>query len=145
MSQSNNETNVEPTDAAVMAFMKRGITGPVVMLNLIRFRAVADYYAAQHLAPAEPISGEAAYRRYIDHTLPILRSTGGDISFLGTGGGLLIGPANERWDLVMLVRQTSVLSFLAFASHAEYLAGLPHREAAVEDSRLLPIVESEIG
>jgi hypothetical protein len=41
----------------------------------------------------------------------------------------------------MLVRQSSVQSFLAFAQDAGYLAGLGHRTAAVEDSRLLPLVE----
>ena len=41
----------------------------------------------------------------------------------------------------MLVRQTSVAAFLAFASHGAYLAGLGHRAAALEDSRLLPLAE----
>jgi hypothetical protein len=41
----------------------------------------------------------------------------------------------------MLVRQHSIEAFMAFASNAEYLAGLGHRVAAVEDSRLLPLVE----
>jgi hypothetical protein len=41
----------------------------------------------------------------------------------------------------MLVRQSSVASFLAFASHDAYLAGLGHRTAALEDSRLLPLSE----
>jgi hypothetical protein len=41
----------------------------------------------------------------------------------------------------MIVRQRSVPSFMAFASNEAYLAGLAHRTAAIEDSRLLPIVE----
>jgi hypothetical protein len=41
----------------------------------------------------------------------------------------------------MLVRQTSVESFLAFVSHKAYLAGMAHRAAALEDSRLLPLLE----
>jgi hypothetical protein len=39
----------------------------------------------------------------------------------------------------MLVRQSSVQSFLAFASNQTYLAGMGHRTAALEDSRLLPL------
>ena len=39
----------------------------------------------------------------------------------------------------MLVRQHSVAAFLAFASNEAYLAGMGHRTAAVEDSRLLPL------
>ena len=54
----------------------------------------------------------------------------------------MIGPEDERWDMAMLVRQNSVTSFLAFASHDAYRAGLGHRTAALEeDARLLPLTE----
>jgi hypothetical protein len=43
----------------------------------------------------------------------------------------------------MLVRQTSLASFMAFASNQAYLSGIGHRIAALEDSRLLPIVEGQ--
>jgi uncharacterized protein (DUF1330 family) len=132
---------LEPTQAAGRALIQRQIRGPVVMLNLLRFRAVADYSATPALAPAAPISGADAFARYVAHTLPLLRATGGDLLFLGAGAGFLIGPEDERWDQVMLVRQHSVEAFLAFAADEAYLAGLGHRTAAVEDSRLLPLVE----
>jgi hypothetical protein len=109
------------------------------MLNLLRFRAQADYSAAPELAPPVPISGAEAFERYIAHTLPYLRASGGEVFFLGDGAGWLIGPPDERWDLAMLVRQDSVESFMRFANAAEYLAGLGHRVAAIEDSRLLPL------
>jgi len=35
----------------------------------------------------------------------------------------------------MLVRQSSVASFLEFASNRDYLSGIGHRLAALEDSR----------
>jgi hypothetical protein len=57
----------------------------------------------------------------------------------------LIGPINGRWDVAMLVRQRSVNNFIAFASNAEYMKGLGHRIAALEDSRLLPLVEAEVA
>ncbi len=112
------------------------------MLNLLRFRAVADYSQAPALAPSAPITGAAAYQRYIDYTLPFLKQSGGDLLFLGNGGAFLIGPADERWDMAMLVRQSSADSFAAFNSNAAYRAGLGHRIAALEDSRLLPLVEN---
>ncbi|MBP6691282.1 MAG: hypothetical protein KA911_06525 [Xanthomonadales bacterium] len=113
------------------------------MLNLLRFRAVADYSGTPGLAPASPISGEAAYRLYMEHTLPYLKASGGEVLFHGRGGNFLIGPGNERWDAAMLVRQSSVASFLQFASNQDYLAGIGHRLAALEDSRLLPLVEEQ--
>ena len=50
----------------------RGIAGSGVMLNPLRYRAIADYSASPQLAPATPIAGEAAYRLYMEHTLPQL-------------------------------------------------------------------------
>jgi hypothetical protein len=131
---------LEPTQEQGREFFSRGIVGSIVMLNLLRFRAIADYSAAPELAPASPISGAEAYRRYMDHTLPYLEASGGQVLFYGRGGDYFIGPANERWDAAMLVRQTSLESFLAFASDRDYLAGIGHRVAALEDSRLLPLV-----
>lgn len=133
--------HLEPTQESGRAFMMRQMTGNVVMLNLLRFRETADYSAAPDLAPRSPISGAAAFELYIEHTLPFLRETGGDVIFLGTGGNFLIAPQNERWDMAMLVRQKDVAAFLAFASHGPYLAGMDHRTAAIEDSRLLPLSE----
>ena len=135
------QTYLEPTPASGRAFFMRGMTGSVVMLNLLRYRATADYSASPQLAPAGPITGEAAYRLYMDHTLPHLEKSGGKLLFFGRGGAFLIGPDHERWDAVMLVQQSSPAAFMAFASNAEYLAGMGHRTAALEDSRLLPIQE----
>ena len=132
---------LEPSQAAGRAFVLRGIEGSVVMLNLLRFRDVADYAAHPDLAPETPISGAEAFDRYIRHTLPFLRESGGDLAFLGSGGPFLIGPERETWDLVMLVRQSSVASFLAFESNEGYRVGLGHRTAAIADARLLPLVE----
>jgi uncharacterized protein (DUF1330 family) len=133
--------HIDPTPAAGRALMLRGLQGPVGMLNLLRFRAVADYSAAPDLAPAQPISGAAAYELYVAHTRPWLERSGGAVLFDGDGGDVLIGPDGERWDRVMLIRQTSLHSFMAFADNADYLAGLGHRSAALVDSRLLPIIE----
>lgn len=137
-------TYLQPTEAAGRALFKRAIAGDVVMLNLLRFRDVADYSAHPGLKPDTPISGSEAFDRYIAHTLPYLKDSGGELMFVGDGGAFLIGPEHERWDRAMLVRQSSVASFIAFASNEAYLAGLGHRDAAIEDSRLLPLVQTPL-
>lgn len=112
------------------------------MLNLLRFRDQADYSSYPDLAPAAPISGRDAYDIYARHTLPFLLEAGGRVGLLGEGGHYLIGPADDRWDRVMIVEYPSVEAFLGMASNDDYLAGIGHRSAALEDSRLLPI---EVG
>lgn len=135
------QTYLEPTQESGRAFFMRGIAGRVVMLNLLRYRAMADYSATPQLAPATAITGEAAYRRYMEHTMPHLERSGGKLLFFGRGGAFLIGPEAERWDAAMLVQQASPAAFMEFASNADYLAGIGHRTAALEDSRLLPLEE----
>jgi uncharacterized protein (DUF1330 family) len=135
------KTFLDPTDEAARAFFSRDIAGRIVMLNLLRFRPVADYSSNPELAPASPISGEAAYRLYMEATLPHLERSGGRVLFYGRGGQFFIGPVDERWDAAMLVEQESAAAFLAFASNREYLSVVGHRTAALMDSRLLPLLE----
>ncbi len=135
---------LQPTQESGRALVHRNISGTVVILNLLRFRKVADYSATPNLAPKNPISGAAAYRLYAEHTAPHLEKSGGEMVFLGQGGTFLIGPSDERWDAVMLIRQRSVSAFMAFGADEAYLAGIGHRTAALEDSRLLPVVEGEV-
>ncbi len=128
------ETYLMPTQEAGRNFVMRKIIGNVIMLNLLRFREIADYSTLPELMPDKPISGKEAYQLYINHTLPFLKKSGGEY---------LIGPIDERWDAVLLIKQNSVESFLAFESNQEYLKGIGHRTAALEDSRLLPINENK--
>lgn len=133
--------HIHPTREAGAAFFGAPPEGPVVMLNLLRFRDVADYTKSPELAPSSSISGEEAYRRYAAHAIPLLQAAGSEVLFQGKGRPFLIGPSEERWDMVLLVRHRSAQSFLAFATNEAYLAGEGHRTAALADSRLLPVTE----
>ena len=133
---------IEPTQESAIALISRNISGEIFMLNLLRLRATADYRQFPELALGGEISGREAFQKYIDHTLPLLRRTGGDLVFIGDGGNFFIGPQDERWDLVMLVRQSSMQDFFSFAQNPAFQAGHGHRIAAIEDSRLLPLTAS---
>ncbi|WP_417621705.1 DUF1330 domain-containing protein [Parasphingorhabdus sp.] len=123
-------------------FIMRGIAGPITMLNLLRFKPIADYSQTPELKPDAEYTGKEAFDLYIAHTLPFLEDSGGELLFYGDGGHWLIGPAGEGWDAAMLIRQASVESFMAWNSNTAYLAGIGHRTAAIRDSRILPLVEN---
>ena len=112
--------------------------GKVVMLNLLKFRAKADYTHLDHLRPEEEISGEEAYERYMECTQPELQKAGGKVVYFGRSNSFLIGPESEKWDAVLLVEHASVAKFMQFAQNEDYLKTAGHRAAALEDSRLLP-------
>lgn len=128
-----------PTQASAIGLLRRGLQGPVYMLNLLRFRQVADYAAAPGLMPPGGCSGVEAYDRYMAQTLPHLKESGGAIAFFGAADAFLIGPEAERWDRALLVRQASIEAFFRFAENEAYLAGTAHRTAALADARLLPL------
>jgi uncharacterized protein (DUF1330 family) len=115
------------------------------MLNLLKFREQADYKGAPHLAPSTPLTGEEAYRLYMEHTLPFLKEAGSEVIYYGKGGPFLIGPESEQWDAVLLVKHQSTEQFMAFAQNKAYLHGAGHRTAALEDSRLLPMEQAVLS
>jgi uncharacterized protein (DUF1330 family) len=139
MTHSDGAAYIEVTPEAGARYFSQGIEGEVVMLNLLRFRETADYSDFPEVAPPEPISGQEAYERYAAHTRPFLQESGGEVLYMGAGGEYLIGPSDGRWDLVILVRHQSLAAFLSFASNEAFKAGMGHRTAALEDSRLLPM------
>jgi uncharacterized protein (DUF1330 family) len=136
--------HVQPSREALRELLARGVTGSIAMLNLLRFRDIADYSAAPALAPPTPIPGAEAYRRYLAAAKPIIESGVGQVVLTGTSSAFLIGPAEERWDAVLVARYRSVEDFVAFTSNAAYLAIVGHRTAALADSRLLPISEQPL-
>jgi len=135
---------LNPTQEAGKAFYKRQIKGSEVMLNLLKFKEIADYSDTPERAPATEITGAAAYQLYINHTLPFLKEAGSEVIFYGKGGHFLIGPESENWDTVILVKHKSAAKFLEFAANKEYLKGAGHRNAGLADSRLLPIEEESL-
>ena len=98
-------------------------TGPVVMINLLKFR--------NGERDAEG-SGVEEYRRYGDVALEMIAQQGGRILWAGTGDQVLIGNAEEDWDAVALVEYPSRAAFIAMVSSPEYLAAHAHRERALE-------------
>ena len=134
------QTNyLNPTDESAKQLFSKPISGEVIMLNLLRFKEIADYSQYSDIAPITPITGKEAYQIYIDQTLPFLEKSGGEIMLLGKSEHLFSGPMEEKWDLVMIIKQKSLNSFLSFASDPQYQVVIGHREAAIVDSRLLPI------
>lgn len=122
-----------------MQFLQNPPKGNVIMLNLLKFKEIADYSEAKHLKPDSEISGREAYQLYMQHTTPFLEEAGSELIFMGSANTFLIGPQEEDWDLMLLVKHASVQKFMGFANNPEYLAIAGHRTAALDDSRLLPL------
>lgn len=108
--------------------------GRVVMLNLNRYRDASAYPAGSEHAVC---SGREAYARYGAGVAPLLAKHGAKLLYGGAAGvGPILGD-DEVWHDVLLVEYPSRAAFLAMTSSPEYLAVVEHRQAAIEDSRVI--------
>ena len=97
-----------PEPSALEALAGSG-DGPVVMVNLIRFREEAT-------EPCEGMSGAEAYGRYSQETLPHLARVGGRVLSAVACQDAVIGPGEREWDMVILVEYPSPAAFLEMIS-----------------------------
>jgi uncharacterized protein (DUF1330 family) len=102
--------------------------GPVVMLNLLKFKAKADTGDA---------SGSSEYRRYGDAALEMVEARGGRVLWAGRADQVLIGDPNEDWDQVILVQYPSRAAFIDMVTQPSYQDAHTHREAGLERTVLI--------
>jgi uncharacterized protein (DUF1330 family) len=94
--------------------------GPVVMVNLMAFKAVSDDGDG---------TGWDAYLRYSKLVHPLIKARGGAIIWSGDAYGASFGPADDgAFDYVALVRYPSVDAFRDMIASPEYEAANAHRE-----------------
>ena len=101
------------------------------MLNLVRLRERAAYTDGREATGAE------AYAAYGRESLPVFSRLGGTIVWRGRFELMLIGPAQERWDVAFIAGYPSVAAFVEMIRDPVYREAVKHRQAAVEDSRLI--------
>ena len=70
---------------------------------------------------------------------------GGSIVWSGKYELMLIGPPEERWDRCFIAQYPSVAAFVAMIRDRDYREAVEHRQAAVEDSRLIRLAPRAAG
>jgi uncharacterized protein (DUF1330 family) len=130
---------VDPTKETFAAFLANDRPGPIHMLNLVRLRDRASYPDGRGATGAE------AYAAYARESGPVFRRLGGEIVWRGKFELTLIGPAEERWDLCFIARYPSVAAFREMIRDSVYREAVQHRQAAVEDSRLVRLEPGPAG
>ena len=132
MAESNH---VDPDRAHFDAFKALPRDAPILMLNLIRLRERAAY------PDGRDVTGADAYAAYGRESRTIFQRVGGQIVWRGRPEQVLIGPLDERWDVAFIARYPSAAAFLEMVTDTEYRVAVVHRQAAVEDSRLVRMAE----
>jgi len=103
--------------------------GPVVMVNLVRFRERSLDGNG---------SGWDAYSRYSKGDMPLLKKVGGTVLWAGHVEGVAFGElADGHWDWVVMVRYPSRAAFLEMMTSTEYAQINVDRENGVEAHAIL--------
>ena len=121
---------LNPDPDAMAQMNQTDMSKPVGMLNMLKFKAQAQY-GSEH--PEPPATGEEAYGRYSAGVAKIFSRTGAGVSLAGDLA--LIGPQGE-WDRVFVVRYAERRMLFELFSDPEYQKISHHRQAALSDSRL---------
>lgn len=117
--------NINPGQVAELA--NTASHGPVVMLNLVRYKAVV---------PETGRTGKESYREYMRQATPFFLKANAEILFYGSPKHMIIGPEDDAlWDDVLLVKYETVSDFMNMVTAIGYPSQL--RAQALEDSRLI--------
>ena len=122
--------SVHADDDKLLALAAKPGDEPVVMLNMLRYRDVAESGYG-----VDGMGGEDAYREYGRRFAELNPRFGGEPIWMGAADISVIG--DEDWDVVILVRYPSRSAFVAMFNDPDYQAIAPIRAAALADSRLI--------
>lgn len=121
------ENAVYPSSDQAADFFGGPEDGPFVMVNLLKFKAKAEYEDGSDAH----LSGREAYGRYGEAVSKLVENLGGKILYSGAVTGLMIGEIEEPWDMVALAQYPSLAAFQQMALSPEMRAIEHHRKAGL--------------
>lgn len=124
---------LQPTTDQVRAFRDRATGEPIQMLNLLKFKDLANYEGDD----ASDLSGEDAYKLYAAGFRRVMEPKGCRVLYSGDTRGFLIGEGEGEWDAVMLIEYPSTQVMLDMFRDEEYQKVQVHRAAALEGQLLI--------
>lgn len=116
------------SDEQIAAMADPGPEGPIVMVNLLKFRDRAAYEDGSD----DHLTGREAYQRYAAAVGKLIREYGGRFIFAGDVTYLMIGHADEMWDEVALAEYPDRPAFMAMIEDPAFQTASRHREAGLE-------------
>lgn len=132
---------VYPTQEQFEALLKSDFSGPVSMLNLLKYKAKAVYDDERET----DLTGEQAYRLYGEQMREFVTTHGGNFIFHGSARHLMIGTVDVLWDSVAIVEYPSKEEFFTIATAPEVAGFGVHRAAGLEGQILIATSAATFG
>ncbi len=127
---------VDPSRENWQAFKDLPRDRPIHMLNLIKFRDLAEYPEG-HPDHGKGLTGREAYAIYLEGFQRVVANDGAAMVWEAPMECVVTGPAGE-WDEAFVMGYPNSGIFMAMVKNEEYIRDVvPHRSAAVADSRLI--------
>ena len=127
---------VDPGRENWQAFKDLPRDRPIHMLNLIKFRELADY-SEGHPMHGKGLTGVDAYAIYREGFQRVVAGDGAAMVWEAPMECVVTGPDGE-WDEAFVMGYPDSATFMAMVRNEEYVRDVvPHRTAAVADSRLI--------
>ena len=123
----------QPTAKQFQTLFEKAPSGPLIMLNLLKFKDKAEYADGREVH----ISGIEAYAIYGSFMKKRLEADGGRFIFSADTHLLVIGDGDLEWDAVGIVEYASLKSFKEIVFSPEYKDISMHREAGLEHQLLI--------
>ncbi len=127
------DISVYPTREKLMEVAGSTDPEPVIMLNLLKFRDVAEYKDGR----PDKISGREAYMRYGEAMRGFVEAGGGRMLISADLKDVVVGEVSDLWDVVALVEYPSAAGFFAIAASPEVMEIGVHREAGLAGQLLI--------
>ncbi|HTO59142.1 MAG TPA: DUF1330 domain-containing protein [Pseudomonadales bacterium] len=124
-----------PNPERIAAFLDNDDPKPVVMVNLLKFKARAD-------APDEGLSGAEAYMRYGAAMTTLVQSVGGRIIWSGRVTDMVIGESDVDFDVVALMEYPSRRAFAQLVRDARVQEISVHRTAGLQGQWLFATTQT---
>jgi uncharacterized protein (DUF1330 family) len=121
------ENEVHPLPDQVKGFLGDEGSGPICMLNLLKFRDRAVYADGRET----DLRGEQAYQLYASEMKKLVEAAGGRFVWGAQVVGLLLGHVDELWDMVGVVEYPEPATLIAIASSPAFAEIEKHREAGL--------------
>ncbi len=118
---------VYPNEEQIKGFLTPGAEGPICMVNLMTFKAKADYEDGRETN----LSGREAYALYAQGVKTLLEGIGGSIGFEADVARLMLGEVEELWDVVALAVWPSRQAMFKVMQSPEMQAISVHRTAGL--------------
>ncbi len=126
---------MQPTGEQLKAVRARQSSGPIQLLNLVKFKDKAIYEDGSK----SELTGVEAYKLYTSEFLRITGPMGVTVLYSGDVRGIVIGARdlNDAWDAMLLIQYPSTKVMFDVFRNEEYQRAGRHRIAGLEGQLLI--------